>query len=241
MYSEIEREYQRQNEILKFNRLYYFTTLFLGGGFSIAILIFAKFKTFGFVLSFFIAIIIALAFILIYWERKSRQYLTKEELANVFSFKLVLLRKAIEKKNKSILVKLLKRYNVTSREDIKIMISHYQTIHYVPFQNCFFSNFANYILGWAGFVFLFYSEDLRTFDMEKVKYCCYALLPFVAGRIMIYLPFKMIASDVKMPRQKLYFELEQQLTEIYMNYNLYKNKLNDKHSFFEKIIKKIRS
>lgn len=227
LYEQIERDYKERRPDRDFNLYYFKYSSIIASVYFIVSLVF-KFNFFISILIMTLGIIVIL---IIYIRKDLNNYLTIEEknLSVIKKFFLYINHKNDddEKKELKTIYFLLEKYNIKTKEEIKLIIDYYNVK--IPVEN------KVSILGWimsaavsiASFIIIAYDNEKGIIDNTKL----FALFNSVFGLILtIIIPilvFKFIISEVTFSKVKLYSELVDKFSYFYINFSLLEESIKD--------------
>jgi heme exporter protein D len=216
MYYNIEKTYKKNNPNRKFDRFYWITS-------HILLIIFIGILLFGINiwLLLVIFIIVLVLLVIVYTILDSKQYLKNEKNVKGIRKKIKLYVEYIDDKNISNLVEILKENNITTMDGLDKCILHYQKKCSNKLKNSFCGNLTSLIIALASFMVVGYDEKTKTIDYDKLTLALQSAIGIIILAYALLYILKEIIDGFLGPKDKLYDELEDNLTYIYINFDKY--------------------
>lgn len=234
MYYNIEKMYKKNNPNRNFDLFYWIGSIAL-------LIIFVCLSLFEinqwFLLVIFFIILIFL--VVLYTIVDSKPYLQNEKKVKGIVKKLKIYVNNVENKNILNLVKILKENNITTPDKLKQCILHYQKKCSNGIKNSFWNNLTSLIIALASFMVVGYDEKTGAIDYNKLELALESAIGIIIIMYIMLYCLKAFIDGVLVPKDRLYDELEENLTYIYMNFNEYFENIVITEKFSKKIFNNI--
>ena len=223
MFTDIEKEYKKMSKERHFNIYYWCSALFIS---LIAVVIskvfndFDNFKYYFIYISFFILILIYF-YIDFINTIKSLKIKKKEKLIN--KFKLYI----IQNKNNHInnLLKILTKHNFRTKNDLKLAIDYYNRKQPIQVESSFLAWIVSTALTLSSFVEIAYDSETKSIDYQKISIILRSTIGYIIAFLIPIIIFKIFINSIILPKKKIYSQLSEDLSYIYLNFNKYVNQL----------------
>lgn len=229
MYYNIEKEYKKNNPNRAFDLFYWISSI------SLAIIVICL-ELIGlngwYLLATFFIILILL--IILYTIVDSKKYLVNQKNVKGVKKRLKLYIDTIDNINIMNLVDILKSNNITTKDKLNQCILHYRKKCSNEIKNSFWGNVITLIITLASFMVVGYDEELRVIDYEKLSVALSSAIGIIIFMYIIIYDLKCFIDGILVPKDKLYDELEDNLTYVYMNFDKYFKNIDKKESVFKR-------
>ena len=239
IYNNLLKDFKKIKPIKRFNNYYMIYTLF---GLLLTCFLIYYFKINSLII-FFINFFLAGFTIFIYAIFDMKNYLTIEEMKTslINKIKNYLLKISLEKTD--YLVMLLKSYNITNKEDIKLFIEYYSNKHPITIKTSVWDFITSISITIASLVIVFVNVGTGKINIEalKVGLINLAVIVLIIVTVISLITFLLnfVINTFKEPEINLYTDITDELTYIYLRYDKYfPNKLNN--NLEQKYNKKIK-
>lgn len=214
MYYNFEKEYKKDNPNRKFDLFYWIFSSFLFILFSI--LTFLGINQWILLIIYFVVFIFGIVLYIInefekYFDKKDKGIIKKLE-------KYV---SSIDEKNILNLINILKNNNVTTKDELNQYILHYRGKAPNKIKNNFIGNLVTLLIALASLIIVGYNEETKLINFDKISTAIGISIGIIIIVGIITCIFKMFIDGFLMPKDKLYDELEENLTYIYINFDNY--------------------
>lgn len=221
MYSNIEKEYKKNNPESDFNKYYWKWAIII----IIIFLIISNF--FPFVKDFSYLVYVAILIIsVIYYIKDFKNTLNSSDKQKTFGDKIDVYKKYKEQTRMDKLLLLLKKYNFTTKNNLKIVIDYYNRKRPIVVESSILGWIVSISLTLASFVEIAYDKETGTIDSDKVAVIFGSTLGIITTLVFSIIVIKWAIDKIRSSKTKLYSSIEEDLTHIYLNFDNYKNQLN---------------
>lgn len=224
MFTSILNEYKKNSHERKLNIFYWSIALILII-LSTIVKTFTKLNTIIMCISLFATLIIAMTIYLI----KDYKKITKNQLQEKkLKDKLIIYVKEINKQRINKLIDSLKMYNISNKTNLKLAIDFYNNEKPKKIESDYLGWIVSSALTISSFIKIAYDSQSQTIDLTKLSVIMGSTIGYIIIIIFGIGMIKSIISGIIIPKQKSQSEISEDLTYIYINYNKFKNKLNNK-------------
>ena len=115
----------------------------------------------------------------------------------------------------------MKNNNVTTKDELNQYILHYRGKVPNKIKNNFIGNLATLLIALASLIIVGYNEETKLINFDKISTAIGISIGIIIIVGIITCIFKMFIDGFLMPKDKLYDELEENLTYIYINFDKY--------------------
>lgn len=126
------------------------------------------------------------------------------------------------------LLAIIKKYNIKTKNDIKILMEYFNNQKTIKIDSSFFGWIASFALTISSFVELVYNETTQTIEWTKIATIMGTTIGVIICVVFIYMIFYALINSVFLKKDNLHQMLSEDLAHIYFNFNHYKNQLNKK-------------
>ena len=221
MYSNIEKEYKKVDLDSNFDKYYWKWSIIIGIVFIIIFNIFPNNNDLIYLMYLTIFIIC-----IIYFVRDFRNTVKQKDTEKKFSEKLELYRNFKREERKTKLLSILRKYKFNTKDNLKIAIDYYSRKKPIPIESSILAWIVSTAITLASLVEIAYDKEKEIIDYTKISVIFSSTLGMVIGILIPILFIKFIFNRLRIPKTKLYSNIEEDLTIIYLNFNKYKNQLN---------------
>lgn len=218
MFKTIEKEYKKKLFETKFNIFYWTVALILATISSI-------FKIQKYVLYIFLIISIFIFFIYDYYvTMKKIKIRGKKNIAKKVKIYIN------EKNNSQInnLIFLLKKYNFKTKNDLKLAIDHYNTEKPLKIKSDYLGWIVSTALTISSFLEVAYNTETQAIDFTKITVLASSTLGIIIRVLIPILMINLIIKSIFIPKERIFSDLSEDISYIYLNFDKYKNQLNKK-------------
>lgn len=214
MYYNIEKKYKKGNPNRKFDLFYWSFSLCLYILFFI--LIFLGINQWILLIIYFVIFIFA---IILYIMDDSKNYLDKNDKGIMVKLKKYI--DGIDNENILNLIKILESNNITTKDELNQYILHYRSKIPNKIKDSFIGFLVTLIIALASLVIVGYDEETKLINFDKIGVAIESSIGIIIIVGIITYIFKMFIDGFLLPKDKLYDELEENLTYIYINFDKY--------------------
>lgn len=220
MYRDFEKEYKKKYYNRNFDFYYLKWSIILLIIFAVIDKYFAKTEL---VIPFFYLSLILICFN--YYFQKYIKFLKtnrneKKFFSNVKSF----INNIENEKNQNFLL-LLKENKFNSKTNLKVVIDYYNRKKPILLETSFFGWIITFSLTLASFVEIAYDDKKGLIDYEKLNVIFSSTVFIIILFIISMFFIKFLFSNFKISKNKIYSNIEENLTKVYLNFDKYKNRL----------------
>lgn len=223
MYTYIEEEYKKSNWLYKFRNLYWTYAIFI----SITVCL----LPISWILQILLGLVCAVIFISIYLliimkkTLKENNYRKKKDENPWTTF--------INIKNNDLinsLIECLRKSNITRKEDIKLLINHYENDNNKKNKPNIADIYISIVLSIPTFVELAYNSQTKSINISTI------ITLFVTAAVImlvLWIFFKIVSfiiNNIMIKKEIIKSKLSEDLAYIYYHFNNYKNQLSKKRS-----------
>lgn len=126
------------------------------------------------------------------------------------------------------LIATLKKYNFKTKNDLKLAIDYYNRKQPIKTAPNYLSWFISVTVTISSFIELAYNEITKTFDFEKMSIIINIALQYTLSIAIFVIVVYFLIKLVFFPNNKIYLNIIEDLSYIYLNFNKFKNKLGKK-------------
>lgn len=218
MFQEIEKDYKMQLKENKFNKFYWISAIIL-------IALTTIFKNF-FINKYYIIYIILGILLIIYFIFDYKKTLKNIKLSNNIIKNLKIYVNQIHASRINCLINNMKKYNIKTKNDIKLTIDYYNNKQPIKIESSYLSWIVSSVLTLSSFIQIAYDSEKQTLDYTKISIILGSSLGIIICLIVPILIIKSIISSIIFSKEKLHSNISEDLTYIYFNFNKYKNQLS---------------
>lgn len=222
MYENIEKEYKKNLKSRKFKKFYWITA-------TILIFISLLFKHDEIVRACFIyglLFILVSGYFIFDYKKTLKSIKSKKRITSINGLNLYT--KQVEKIRINSLINSLKEYNFKTKNDLKLIIDHYNSKKPLKIEADYLGWIVSVALTLSSFLEIAYDSQTQTIDYSKIT----IILGSTIGIIIVFMfpifIFKIIIDSAILPKEKLHFKISEDLSHIYINFDKYKNQLSKK-------------
>jgi len=226
MFSNLEKEYKKISKINQFAKYYWKCAFILFTALSLLFYIISN-NYYIYIYIFTFLLFFILIFMYIYNDYKN----TMKNI--IFNKNDGIGKKIKEYKNKNVqkyksnLIKLLIKYNFKTREDLKLAIDYYNAKQPKKIQSSFFTWFISTLLTISSFIEIAYDIDKNEINFHKLYLILNSSLSYIIIFTVPILVVRIIIESIFFSNNKLYSQLIDDLSNIYINYDKYGNLLEN--------------
>lgn len=220
MYRDIEREYKKINPEEKFNRYYWKWSLVVGSLYILFYSLIPSVRPFSFLIY-----IIIFALAILYYVKDINEALKTEGRKKKFSEKLNLYKEHQQQNTRANLLTLLMKHNIKSKSNIKLIIDYYNAKRPIAIQSSPLGWFLSLVIALASFIEIAYDSQTSSIDYTKISIIFSSAIGMciVSGMIVIFI--KIAINSVILQKKRVYSELEEDLTYIFLNFDKFKKSM----------------
>lgn len=218
MFQEIEKDYKMQLKENKFNKFYWISAIIL-------IALTTIFKNF-FINKYYIIYIILGILLIIYFIFDYKKTLKNIKLSNNIIKNLKIYVNQIHVGRINCLINNMKKYNIKTKNDIKLTIDYYNNKQPIKVESSYLSWIVSSVLTLSSFVQIAYDSEKQILDYTKISIILESSLGIIICFLVPTIIIKSIISSIIFSKEKLHSDISEDLTYIYFNFNKYKNQLS---------------
>lgn len=223
MFTNILNEYKKNSHERKFNIFYFYLASILSG---ISILL-KKFTNLNNLIIFIPIYIIIFISITVFFIIDYKKYTKNKNKNKNLKEKLIVYIEEINKQRINKLIDRLKAYNISTKTNLKLAIDFYNNEKPKKLESDYLGWIVSSALTISSFIEIAYDSQSQTIDMTKLSVIMGSTIGYIIIIIFGIGMIKSIISGIIIPKQKSQSEISEDLTYIYINYNKFKNKLEN--------------
>lgn len=223
MFTDIEKEYKKMSKERNFNIYYWCSALSIT---LIASLIskifndFDKFKYYFIYISFFILILV---YFYIDFKNTIKCLTIKKKEKKTNILKLYVTQN--KKNHINNLLKILTNHNFRTKNDLKLAIDYYNRKQPIQVESSFLAWIVSTALTLSSFVEIAYDSETKSIDYQKISIILGSTIGYIIAFLIPIIIFKIFINSIILPKKKIYSQLSEDLSYIYLNFNKYVNQL----------------
>lgn len=222
MYKNIEKKYTELNPDNDFDKFYRRLSFITAPVFYVLFLI-SSHK----ILLFIIFILLLLLSIALYFIRDFKNFLNKNDMNLNLLAKFKVYFKLIDDKKISNLVELLKKYNINDKDKLQLSINYYNRKAPIKIESSLLGWVVSFAITLASIVSIGFDENTGKINYNKLNEILGSTLGILIIVLLPILSVRFAINALKSSKDELYKELEDNITHVYVNYDVYKKKLKN--------------
>jgi len=223
MFTELEKEYNALSKERKFNRYYWTCAMIIVGINTILANYIKNVNSIVYPIIFLIFLSLIIIYFYMDYKKTTKNIKDKKSLNLVNRISLYF----IENNNSNLnnLISILPKYNFRTKNDIKLAIDYYNGKHPLKIESSFLAWFISAILSLSSFIEIAYDKETNTLDYNKVSLLLSTATGYIITLTIPILVLKLLINSIFLSKSKIYSELSENLSYIYLNFNKYVNQL----------------
>lgn len=130
------------------------------------------------------------------------------------------------------LVSNLKRYDIKTKSDVKIILDYFNGNNTVKIESSFMGWVVSVSLTLVSFIEIVYNEKTKALDYTKIEVILGSTIGVIIPFVVFVLVIKFIINRIFFSKEQIRTNLVDDLFYIYIHFNNYKNQLSKKIDFF---------
>lgn len=220
MFKDIEKNYKKNLNETKFNKLYW-TTSFLLILSSLLFKISNNLRPYFIYISLFIFVI---GYFIVSYIKIMKNINIKKKIS--FIDKLKIYSNEVEKQNFNKIIQLLRQYNFKTKNDLKLAIDYFNSEKPIKVESDYLGWIVSISLSLSSFIEIAYNNETQTIDTTKISIILGSTFGIIIGFLIPIIILKLIINSLFISRKIICSNLSDDLSYIYLNFNKYKNQLS---------------
>lgn len=223
MFKEIEKEYKGTLKENKFNSFYW-----KNAGFACIVSLIIS-KLINNTLAIIFCYIYIITKLIIYFYKDYKETTKKINLKKESITKRVKIYiSQIKPNHVDNVLNILSSYNFRTKNDLKLVIDYYNSKQPITLESSPLGWIVSVALTIASFIEIAYDSNTQTINFNKLSLILNSTSIYIILIVIPIIIIKFIINIIIIPKRKLYSQLSEDLSFIYLNFNKYKNKLSKK-------------